>query len=234
MNYKIKNFILIILILFSGSTFILNAQNINNLRVNQVEQQVYVVFDLIGRNQTFKVDLFYSNDEGKTWKGPLKGVIGDVGINVKPGNNKQIIWDVLSESEMEEGYLQFKVIAEAIELSTPLEAKTKIIDSDVRKYKTGKVISLSLALASAGTGIYTYLQGNKLYDEYKTATNNASDLRSKVELYDNIYPIAFAVAGASTVTFIICSTKQGKAKKELSFQPMPLHNGGGMALSLKF
>jgi len=236
MNITKQTYIVLIFILLTGFIFSSNAQEIKNIRVMQKDNQVNVLYDLTGKGQTFKVDLFYSIDEGKNWKGPLKGVTGDVGINVKPGNNKQITWDVLSEPQMEEGYMQFKVIAETTELPKTTEVTTKISrpDISVRKYETIKTISLTLGLASIGTGIYTYFQGKNLYDEYKTATDNAADLHSKVELYDKIYPIAFVVAGASTVSFIICATKQGKAKKELSFQPIPLHNGGGMAVSLKF
>jgi hypothetical protein len=127
-------------------------------------------------------------------------------------------------------------LAEITGLPGPIQTQTQKQKPDVNisRYKTGKTISLSLAVASAGAGIYAYLQGNKLYDEYKTATTNAADLRSKVELYDKIYPVAFAVAGASTVSFIIYSVKLGKAKKELTFQPVPLQNGGGLAVSLRF
>jgi hypothetical protein len=89
-------------------------------------------------------------------------------------------------------------------------------------------------LSSTVTGVFTYLQANKYYDDYKTATNFAGDLRSKVELYDIIYPVAFAIAGAGTVSFIVFSAKHGKAKKELTFQPVPLPDGGGLAVSFRF
>jgi hypothetical protein len=217
--------------------FYTNAQEVKNIRVTQTENNVNVLYDLAGEGQTFKVDLFYSVDDGQNWKGPLKGVSGDAGEHILPGNNKQITWNVLSEPGLAEGYLQFKVIAETTEMPFQEKAESKpaqIPDLQLRKYKTGKTISLTLALASAGTGILTYLQANKLYDEYKTATSDAAYLRDKVELNDKIYPIAFAVAGASTVSFIIYSAKHGKTKKELTFQPVPLQNGGGLAVSLTF
>ncbi len=143
---------------------------------------------------------------------------------------------MLTRPELEEGYLQFKVVAESI-LPHPEETtkeENKIADVGLQKYKTGKTISLTLGIASAGTGVYAYLQGNKFYDDYKTATNDAADLHSKVEMYDKIYPLAFVVAGASTISFIIHATKLNKAKKKLSFQPVSLHNGGGLAVSFRF
>jgi hypothetical protein len=231
-------FIFCILFLFLVNlSFLTHAQEISNIRVTQTGNNVNVLYDLAGEGQTFKVNLFYSVDNGQTWKGPLRPVSGDAGLQIKPGTNKKITWDVQSEPGVEEGYMQFKVVAETTEMPFQEKAESKpaqIPDLQLRKYKTGKTISLTLALASAGTGIYSYLQGNKLYDEYQTATNDAADLRSKVELYDKIYPVAFAVAGASTVSFIVYSTKHGKAKKELTFQPVPLSGGAGLAVSLRF
>jgi hypothetical protein len=221
---------------FTVLSFLTQAQEVSNIRVTQAGNMVHVLYDLAGESQTFKVDLFYSVDDGQTWKGPLKGVSGNVGERVLPGNNKMMTWNVLSEPGLEEGYLQFKVLAETTGLPGPIQTQIgkQKTDVNISRYKTGKVISLSLAVASAGTGVFAYLQGNKLYDEYKTATTNAAELRSKVETYDIIYPVAFALAGASTVSFIVYSAKHGKAKKELTFQPVPLQAGGGLAISFKF
>jgi hypothetical protein len=219
-------------------SFLTQAQEVKNIRVTQTGNNVNVLYDLAGEGQTFKVDLFYSVDDGQTWKGPLKSVSGDTGLQIIPGVNKQITWNPLGEEGVEEGYMQFKVVAETTGMPASIQVKSDIrqpaVDLNLRKYKTGKTVSLTLALASAGTGIYSYLQGNKLYDEYKTATDDAAGLRSRVETYDIIYPVAFAVAGASTVSFIVYSAKHRKAKKELTFQPVPLQNGGGLAVSLTF
>ncbi|MBW6537506.1 MAG: hypothetical protein K0B11_21030 [Mariniphaga sp.] len=225
-----------IFLLISLFPLFAHAQEIKNIRVTQAGNTVNVLYDLSGEGQIFKVDLFYSVDNGQTWKGPLKGISGDVGERVLPGINKRMTWNVLSEPGLEEGYLQFKVLAETTGLPGSIQTQTRKQKPvvNISRYKTGKTISLSLAVASAGTGVFAYLQGNKLYDEYKTATDNAAELRSKVETYDIIYLVAFALAGASTVSFIVYSAKHGKAKKELTFQPVPLQNGGGLAVSLKF
>lgn len=119
----------------------------------------------------------------------------------------------------------------------PAQVKSsKIYDANaqLKKYKTGKTIFLTTAIAATGTGIFALLQGNKLYDEYKIATDDAADIHKKIETYDIMAPVAFAIAGASTVSFIIYSSKYGKAKKQLSFQPYPLQDGGGLTVSLRF
>jgi len=224
----------LLFILFFNSEII--AQEIKNIRITQEGTTVNVTYDLEGRGQVFKVDLFYTTNNGQTWNGPLKSATGDVGSNILPGINKQITLDVNSETGMQEAYLQFKVVADVFETAVPLE--TAAIDPDsnlkINKFKTGKTISLTLALASAGTGIFATIQGNKLYDKYQTATDDAASLHSKIETYDIIAPVAFAIAGASTVSFIIYSSKHGKAKKQLSFQPVPVRNGGGLLLTYKF
>jgi hypothetical protein len=233
---RIYSFSIMFLFLVS-LPFFTHSQEVKNIRVTQTGNNVNVLYDLAGEGQTFKVNLFYSVDDGQTWKGPLRPVSGDAGLQIKPGTNKKITWNILDEEGVEEGYMQFKVMAETTgpaSIRAKTDSRQPSVNLNLRKYKTGKTISLILALASANIGVYTYLQGNKLYDEYKTATNDFADLRSRVEMYDIIYPVAFAVAGASTVTFIIYSAKHGKAKKELTFQPVPLQNGGGLTVSLTF
>ena len=230
----------LIFMVFVLLTFILNmaasAQEIKNIRVNQEGNRVNVLYDLAGKGQTFKVNLFYTVNDGQSWQGPLKGATGDVGDKVQPGLNKQITWDLLSETALKEGYLQFKVVADVSEVSMPTDKATIDPNSNLKnsKYKTGKTISLVTAIVSAGTGIFATIQGNKLYDEYQTATDDAADIHKKIETYDIITPVAFAIAGASTVSFIIYSSKYGKAKKQLAFQPYPLQDGGGLAVSFKF
>lgn len=220
-------------LVFTTSAF---SQEIKNIRVTQEGTRVNVQYDLDGKNQTFKVNLYYTVNEGITWLGPLKGATGDVGDKVQPGINKKITWDLLSEADIKEGYLQFKVVADVTEVPVTTNQATIDPKSNIKigKYKTGKTISLVTAIASAGTGIFAYIQGNKLYEEYQTATDDAANLHSQIETYDKIYPVAFAIAGASTVSFIIYSSKYAKAKKQLSFQPFPMQDGGGLAVTFKF
>ena len=176
-----KYFIIIVIILFSGLTSVF-SQEVKNIRISQNGNRVNVLFDLAETSKTYKVDLYVTTDDGITWTGPLKSVSGDVGNNVPFGSNRQIIWDIVSEKGLDEGYMQFKVVAEALNIAKPEQistGKTTDTNAEFKKYKTGKTISLTLALASAGTGIFAYLQGNKLYDEYKTATDDAADITFK-------------------------------------------------------
>lgn len=109
----------ILFLFITALPFLACSQEISNVRVIPGSEQVYIHYDLAGKGQTFKVDLFYSADDGQTWKGPLKKVSGDVGTGIKSGDNKRIIWDVLTESDIAEGYLQFLIIAETSEIAVP-------------------------------------------------------------------------------------------------------------------
>ena len=231
-----KNYILIVILLFSGLTSVF-AQEVKNIRVSQTGSRVNILFDLAETGKTYKVNLFVSTNDGTTWIGPLKSVSGDVGNNVPFGSNKQIVWDIVSEKGLTEGYMQFKVVAEALNQVQPAPTtagKPTGTNTPFKKYKTAKTIFLTTAVASAGIGLFTYLKSNKLYDEYQTATDDAAGIHSKIETYDLVYPLAFAVSGASTVTFAIYTGKQKKLKKQLSFQPVPVRNGGGLLLTYKF
>ena len=76
-------------------------------------------------------------------------------------------------------------------------------------------------------------QSTTLYNDYKTATNDASSIKSKVETMSMISPIAFALGGLSAVEFIIQSGKLSKAKK-LTMSLIYLNKGAGMSLALNF
>jgi hypothetical protein len=92
------------------------------------------------------------------------------------------------------------------------------------------------ALVTGAAGTFAYLQAGTVYKQYQTATtNDASNLYSKVKLYDMVSPIAFGLAGFSAIEFILKSGKQSKAKKQtVSFNPVPLKNGGGFVLAYHF
>ena len=103
------------------------------------------------------------------------------------------------------------------------------------KCKTSKTLWLVSALVSSGVGTIAYLQSDKYYTQYQTATTDAGDLHQKVELFDMIYPVAFGVAGFCTLEFIIKAGKQGKAKRQsISFIPQPLNHGAGLGFAYTF
>jgi len=108
MNYN--KLLIIIFILFS---FALKAQEVSNVRFEQEGKQIYIYYDLEGKNGTsFSINIFYSIDYGygRSWK-KLKEITGDVGVKVKCGRKKKAVWNVLDELEGLEGKVEFKITA---------------------------------------------------------------------------------------------------------------------------
>mgnify|MGYP000975258054 CR=1 FL=1 len=96
-------------LIFLLSTFLLSAQKIANLSFETSGKTIQIRYDLSGeKNDLFKVDAYASQNDGR-WEGPLRFVSGDVGENVKPGSNKQIVWEVLKEKEKLSGNLRIKL-----------------------------------------------------------------------------------------------------------------------------
>lgn len=99
------------------------------------------------------------------------------------------------------------------------------LTQEYNKYKTMKFVWMGATIVSAGVGTYFYLASNKKYEEYKTATDNATELHEQVELYDTIYPIAFGVSIACLVPTIIYAVKQKKVKKKVNLALVPTDDG---------
>lgn len=122
------------------------------------------------------------------------------------------------------------------EAITPSKVFDKpLYTSDYYKYKKNKTIWLVSTLASGGVGAFSYLQAKSNYTQYQNATTDAENVYKKVQLYNIISPVAFAVAGFCAVEFVLQSTKQGNAKKpSLGLSPQPLDHGAGVNLVYKF
>lgn len=110
MNKFIVAFFLAITFVFIPA----KAQEIKDVAFHQEGMKIVVNYNLgdVKYYQAVNIQLFVSMDGGKTFKGPLKKVSGDVGNDVKSGNNKQIVWDVLKEIPDFGGDIIFDVVAE--------------------------------------------------------------------------------------------------------------------------
>jgi formylglycine-generating enzyme required for sulfatase activity len=97
-NYKtmrlIKGFILAVSSLFFSA--VIHAQNITYPDFYQDGNKVIITYSL---DKGADIQVFLSQDGGRTFSGVLKNVSGDVGKGVSPGSGKRIVWDALSEYE---------------------------------------------------------------------------------------------------------------------------------------
>jgi uncharacterized protein (TIGR02145 family) len=88
-----------------------NSQTISTVLAMQEGNKVIISYDL-DYQYPVSISLFYSEDGGENFIGPLSSVTGNVGGNVKPGINKRISWDVLSDVNFILGEkITFKVVA---------------------------------------------------------------------------------------------------------------------------
>lgn len=235
---KFKYVVFLIAVFFTLNSY---GQEITNVRVSQEGTSVVVLYDLAGKKAMYDINLFYTIDDGKTWTGPLKNITGDVAYQLE-GKNKKAIWNTAAEKGQIEGTIQFKLLAgfsnkfDKGNENPYTETTTKpTFAPEYYKFKKSKTIWLTGALVSGAAGAFSYLQAETYYDQYQTATTDAPDLHQKVELFDKITPVTFAIAGFCALEFILKTGKQSKAKKQpLTFSPVSVKNGAGIGLAYTF
>src|SRR5688572_19138192 len=88
--------IIITTIIFSLVQVILVAQDFKIKRIEQLNQQIVVHYDLLDSivGRSYSMNVYASTDN---FINPLTAVTGDIGLEVKPGTNKKIVWDAKAE-----------------------------------------------------------------------------------------------------------------------------------------
>lgn len=95
------------ILLLANSTHV-SGQKVSNVEFFQSGKKVHVTYTL---DKNADISLYISTNGGRDFKGPLREVSGDVGNNVRAGNNI-IIWDALAEmDEVVSDQVVFKVTA---------------------------------------------------------------------------------------------------------------------------
>jgi hypothetical protein len=105
-----KIFIIFLLLANNILTF---SQTVENVRFTQEGEKIIIYYDLkdkAGAKYLYAISVFYSLDNGSTYI-PLKSVLGDIGKNISPGNNKKLTWNVLADVNELSGEVKFKVNA---------------------------------------------------------------------------------------------------------------------------
>ncbi|MCG2759234.1 MAG: formylglycine-generating enzyme family protein [Desulfobacteraceae bacterium] len=108
----------LVFILFVLSMFILMSgissawEEVENVRMEQVGDDVHIYYDLRGDADKYNVTVRGSSDGGRNYRLPMKTVSGDVGKDVLPGSGKRIIWKALKDAgELEGDEFVFEVEA---------------------------------------------------------------------------------------------------------------------------
>jgi len=90
----VKSGIIAALLCVNG--FLLRAQDFTIIRVERSGANLMLYYNLIDsvRNRVYTVNLYSSADN---YTSPLQKVTGDIGLEVKPGVNRKIIWSAKEE-----------------------------------------------------------------------------------------------------------------------------------------
>ena len=95
------------------------------------------------------------------------------------------------------------------------------VEIQYNKAKKQRYYWLGAATISLLGGTYYYLSANSNYNKYKTATDDATDLRDKVERADKIFPIALGTGVAFLLPPLVIQIKQKKLKTKWNYNPKP-------------
>ena len=167
-----------IIILFFICPFIYFAQKVNNVEASQQGQNIVVTYDLEAE-QPCTINLFISTNGGATWQGPLKQVHGQVGPNIKSGQNSITLFVLTEFNELRGDNIRFKVDALTNNLNTKkIGTQTWTTKNlDVTTYRNGDAIPQvqdAKAWENLRTGAWCYYENEtangssygKLYNWY--------------------------------------------------------------------
>ncbi len=174
LNFKklktFKNYIVILIMLLPLFTF---TQQVSNIRFEQDGKKIRIYYDLQGKG-IYNVKIYCSIDNGKNWGTPLRKVTGAIGKKQKPGSNKEIIWDVLSERDGLVGQVVFKVEARRTEKTYKSSFLPVCVPGTrINYYPGGKnrgALKAVVFYGMAGSSILFKLLSDKQYKLYHEAT----------------------------------------------------------------
>jgi hypothetical protein len=127
--------LLLVLLLISAMT--LNAQQFSIKKVELGQDNVVVYYNLLDTvsNHVYTINLFSSKDN---FISPLLKVKGDVGLEIRPGENKKIIWNAKEElgPDFAEGTI-------SLEIKGRLYIPFIRLDGNYTAFKRGKKYELT-------------------------------------------------------------------------------------------
>ena len=231
-----KIYLFLVTALIFNIHYEITAQTLSNIVIIPDLNSIDIIYDLEG-DGLYDVKLFYSDDQGINWKGPLKFVNGNVGPGQTRGMVKKIIWSASDEQVELDGLIQFKVIAEFQNTSgNNYEMKNDIpnikLAGKLLSYRRKKTFWGVTMLISGGAAGYAILNSTSLYEKYKIATSNAVKIRTEIETMSMASNIALGIAGFSLLEYIIQSANYSREKsKKITINFAPKSSGLMFGLS---
>lgn len=180
-----------------------------NTELNSRDTTITIHYNLLGPKRRFYTTrLFYSNNGGNSFKGPLRSLSGDIGDSLQVGDGKKVSWKFRRDNPYFDGKnIMFRL--EAVEIPKlsnggPINALRSLLipgygDTKVRNgYNYGWIGALTYA--SLGTGVYFHFLSRQRYNDYLDRLPNTEDehrsLFNKSQRAQTISQVFF-ITGAS-------------------------------------
>lgn len=162
---------------------------------------------------------------------------GDLGSNRVLGRN-EIIWYFKRDFDGPIDSVDIQVYAYREDDDVVPEVVVPVADTGLsaawQRHKTMRNIWLGGAVATGAVGGFALIRSNRLYDDYKTAREDAADIRGRFETLDIIAPVAFVVSGVCLSQAILQFSKQKKLEQRMGLHVMPAHEGLAVGLTWHF
>jgi hypothetical protein len=150
--------------------------DILDTKLNKKDTTIVIRYDLKGsRKRLYDTRLYYSNNGGNSFKGPLRSIEGNIGDSSRAGKDKSIAWSFRKDNPYFDGQrTMFKIEATEIpKISNggPENALRSLLipglgDTKVRNgYNYGWITAITYA--SLGTGVMMHFRAQNKYDDYE-------------------------------------------------------------------
>ena len=181
----------------------------NDIKLNQADTTILIPYSLKGyRSRFYSVKLSYSNNNGTSYKGPLRSVKGDIGDSIKAGKARSIAWKFKRDNPYFDGKnISFKLeVTEMPKIATggPVNAFRSILmpglgDSKVRNGYNYGWIAVG-TYAALGTSGFFYYKAQQSYKNYKNRIANDAATHDnyfkEAKRFQNV-ATGFLIAGAT-------------------------------------
>ncbi|TAE73156.1 MAG: hypothetical protein EAZ85_07805 [Bacteroidetes bacterium] len=219
----------------------------SSIKLNQADTTISITYDLkAAPNRYYKARLFYSNNKGNSFKGPLFSVKGDIGDSIKPGKNKQASWSFKKDNPYFDGKnIMFKLdITEIPKISTggPKYALRSLLvpgwgDTKVRNGYNYGVITIA-TYGCLITGAIFQLEANRRYNRYTDRLANSSaeheSLYKQAQNSKNLATAFFATGAGIWIADVVGVYIRGvKNRRRVAAEKRKLEEEKGNETTLK-
>ena len=212
-----------------------NYATIVDKRIVQ-DEIMYISYDIRANDGAtyFSVELI------PTYRGSrikVSEAYGDLGSNRLIGRN-EIIWYFKRDFDGDIDSVDVQVFAyREDEGVVPVEVAPvadRELSTALQRHKTMRNIWLGGAVATGAVGGFAVVRSNSLYNDYKTAREDAADIRGRFKTFDVIAPVAFIVSGVCLSQAILQFSKQKKLEQRMGLHVIPLHEGLAIGFTWSF